>query len=160
MSLKCHLSRPNPSCCHPTLEQQAALDRHATPSKALAHYLNMITRIALGAIAVMTSVTLFVPFFLLGVGIGLYHTHFAETAPCYKSEIAGCGQGFMENMANMHFPIEISLLANLGITVCHLDHHPTVFVPYTAIALGMWTGQLLDAPVTKACHWFRPATVA
>lgn len=119
----------------------------------LTYYLDVITRIALGIIAAITSLELFVPSFVIGIGVGFYHHHNSDHH--HHHHRIGCGQGFMEWMAEMHFPNELSLLANLGVTICHIDHHPVVFVPYCAVALGMWIGQLIDDPISNSVKWIK-----
>lgn len=140
------------ACHHPS----KACHKAATPNRDLINIMNQVTRIALAIIAVMTSATLFFPVFFIGMALGWYHHHYSPSVEQgHGPEILGCGQGFMESMADMHFPAEISLLANLGVTICHIDHHPLVFVPYAALAVGMWAGQLIDTPITKAINWMR-----
>jgi hypothetical protein len=135
---------------------KAKVEKHHHASRELVYYLNMITRLALGTIAAYTSALLFLPSFFIGMVLGMRHHHYSNrmTAHEHGHEIVGCGQGFMESMADMHFPDEISLLANLGVTICHLDHHPLVFVPYAGVAVGMWAGQLLDKQLTHFFRWY------
>ncbi len=111
--------------------------------------LDMVTRVALGVLAATTAPLLFAPVFVAGVAWGAYHNHHYGHMHTHAPHPSGCGQGFMESMAGMHFPHEISLLANLGITICHVDHHPEVFVPYCAVAVGMWAGQLIDKQISN-----------
>lgn len=132
--------------------------KEVKPESNFTYCLDVITRVALAVIAVMTDATLFVPSFVVGVGVGLYNHHYY--AEHHHHHRIGCGQGFMEWMAEMHFPAELSLFANLGVTICHIDHHPIVFVPYCAVALGMWCGKLLDAPLTNSCRWVQAKIAA
>lgn len=118
------------------------------------YYLDLITRVALGAIAALTSPPLFIPSFLVGVGVGFYH-HYQNGQSNHHHRI-GCGQGFMEWMAEMHFPSHLSLIANLGVTICHIDHHPVVFVPYCGLALGMWAGKMVERPLSNCVRLRSP----
>jgi hypothetical protein len=117
--------------------------------------LDTISRIALGVIAMITSATLFIPWLGIGVVWGLYEHHNQTKSCSHQHGFAGCGQGFMERMAGTPFRPELSLIANLAVTICHIDHHPTIFVPYSGFALGMWMGQLVDAPLTQAYRWIQ-----
>jgi len=125
-----------------------------TEYESMMELLNIVTRLVLGILAAKTAPALFIPCAVAGVVWGLSHAvqhgHHHGGSAIHPS---GCGQGFMESVAGMHFPPELTVIANLGITLCHLDHHPEVFVPYCAVAVGMWTGQLIAAPLSKSVNW-------
>lgn len=127
-----------------------------TAYESMMDLMNIITRVVLGILAAKTSPALFIPCMALGVFWGVSHTMAHGNVHSHHAiHPSGCGQGFMESVAGMHFPMELTVLANLGITICHLDHHPEVFVPYCAVAVGMWTGQLIAKPLTQSVRWLQ-----
>lgn len=119
--------------------------------------LDIVSRIALAVIATITSATMFGSTLCVGILWGLYEHHTQPDSCSHDHAFAGCGQGFMERMAGMHFRPELSIFANLAVTICHIDHHPIVFVPYCGIALGMWIGQLAYSPLHQAVRWIQHA---
>lgn len=108
--------------------------------------LEKISLVALAAFAAYTSPKLFLPFFGVGVILGIYlhwdkkvkHHHNHE-----HEEGGGCSQGFLEQLTGVKLPPPLGLAANIGITICHIDHHGTVFVPLTGLNAGLWAGKLL-----------------
>lgn len=135
---------------------------HHPRLKTPADYLVLISRIALGIIAAITSLTLFLPFFVGGIGWALHQLHHPASHAHHHHHdpfsVSGCGE-YMQTISGMEFSPEASLIVNLSITICHIDHHPTVFVPYSAVSVGMWVGQLLDKPLTNLFSYF-PSTAS
>ncbi len=134
--------------------------RDGTLRKTTTDYVVLISRIALGIIAAITSLVLFVPFFVGGIGWALHKLHDPSLHSHYHHHhhdpfsVAGCGE-YMQTISGMEFSPEANLVANLAITICHIDHHPIVFVPYSALSIGMWVGQLIDKPLTNAFSWLK-----
>ena len=132
-----------------------------TAYESMMELLNIVTRVALGILAAKAAPALFAPCVLVGVAWGLnYSVQYGDHHSHAAIHPSGCGQGFMESVAGMHFPPELTVIANLGITLCHLDHHPAVFVPYCAVAVGMWMGQQAAAPFTKSVQWLNQQWVS
>jgi hypothetical protein len=101
-----------------------------------------ISAIALGIFSAYTNLKLFVPFFLAGVAIGIY-SYNQDKDPCKKTHpTSSCAHGLIEQLTGVKLPRVVSLIANIAVTVCHIDHHATVFVPVVGVSLGAWIGKL------------------
>lgn len=100
-----------------------------------------ISAIALGAFSLYTNRQLFVPFFLAGVCIGIY-SYTKDKKSCHKYHpVSSCAHGLLEELTGVKLPSIISTIANIAVTVCHIDHHATVFVPIVGVSLGNWIGK-------------------
>jgi hypothetical protein len=127
--------------------------------------LEKISLVALAAFAAYTNPKLFFPFFGAGILLGAYlhwnkkpkehHGHAHE-------EGGGCSQGFIEQLTGVKLPPPLGLAANIAITVVHIDHHDTVFVPLTGLNAGMWVGKLMGEYIPlgyqKAVDWINQHT--
>ncbi len=132
---------------------------HKKPKQhyTLTNVLMLISRVALGILAAVASPALFVPAFATGVAWGLYrhyhppsvHGHHHHSDP---AAAIGCGE-FFQSIAGTEFPIEFSILTSLAVTVCHIDHHPFVFVPYCSIALALYVVKESIPQITRAVSW-------
>jgi hypothetical protein len=105
--------------------------------------LEKASAIALGIFSAYTNLKLFIPVFLLGISLGIYNYFEGINKHTHSSSTSSCSQGFMEQLTGIKLPAPLSLIANIAITVCHIDHHDTVFVPIVAASIGAWTGQSL-----------------
>lgn len=124
----------HPACCQ-------GHHHHPSTSDQLFHLLEKVTAIALGVFCAYASMELFLPFFFAGVAIGLYQhlsSNVLEEAP---AGISSCSQGFLEQLTGVRLPPLISLVANVAVIWCHIDHHTAIFVPIVGISLGAWSGQ-------------------
>ena len=99
-----------------------------------------VSVLALGILSAMADIKLFIPFFLCGLGYGIYCAINNENAGPHQSGSA-CSQGFLEQITGIRLPRPVSLIANVAITACHIDHHSSVFVPITALSFGAWVGK-------------------
>ncbi len=107
----------------------------------LTSLIEKISTVALGAFSFYTNWQLFVPFFFIGICIGIY-THITDKESCSPHHpVSSCAHSLLEQLTGVKLPPTISLLANIGVTVCHIDHHDTVFVPIVGVSLGNWIGK-------------------
>lgn len=101
-----------------------------------------ISAVALGVFAASVSLKLFLPFFFVGVCIGM-HSYTQDTkAKNPLHSISSCAHGLLEQLTGVKLPRLVSLTANIAVTVCHIDHHSVVFVPITGVTLGAWAGKI------------------
>ena len=119
------------SCCEPQERQD---------NKILSA-LEKISAVALGIFSAYANVTLFFSSFLFGIAIGFYQ----ERDYSVTRRAVTCSQGLMEQLTGTKLPPLVSLLANIAVAWCHIDHHTSVFVPITGISLGAWAGQTMGA---------------
>ncbi len=120
---------------------------HCDERQAIVHnenslftYLEKISAVALGVFALMNSAPLFISFFLLGIGVRWYQIRSGDCASVNRTG-SSCSQGFLEQVTGIRLPPLISFAANLAVIWCHIEHHPTIFVPIVGISLGAWAGQ-------------------
>lgn len=107
----------------------------------LINVIEKISAIALGVFSAYVNWKLFVPYFFVGVCIGIY-SYTQDNASCSRPHpVSSCAHGLLEQLTGVKLPPVISLVANIAITVCHIDHHSTVFVPIIGISLGAWLGK-------------------
>lgn len=112
-------------------------------SNLFMNVLEKISAIALGIFSAFTSLELFIPFFFVGVCIGFY-SYMQEKESCEHSHpVSSCANGFLEQLTGVKLPPIISLAANIAVTICHIDHHATVFVPVVGISVGTWIGKTI-----------------
>lgn len=136
--------------------------------KFIFHVLEKISLVALSVIAAYTSPKLFFPFFGTGIVLGtcLYWnkriswpcnpekscSHEKQTCahddhenPTCSTEhgSGGCSQGFMEQLTGVQLPAPLKLGVNIAVTVGHIDHHSTIFVPIIGLNAGICIGSLL-----------------
>ncbi|MBM3207965.1 MAG: hypothetical protein FJZ57_05095 [Chlamydiae bacterium] len=154
-SLRFNRSLNDPMCfdCAPTnprnrrLEQlrtrlargPIAIEQPSTFDKVMSAA-EKVSVLALGILSAMADIKLFIPFFLCGLGYGIYSAINNENAGPHQSASA-CSQGFLEQITGIRLPRPVSLIANVAITACHIDHHSSVFVPITALSFGAWVGK-------------------
>lgn len=95
-----------------------------------------ITAIALGIFSAYVNIKLFLPAFLIGMTIGAY-SHITNA----RNSGSSCTNGLLEQLTGVKLPAPISLAANVAVTICHIDHHASVFVPIIGVSLGAWAGK-------------------
>lgn len=105
--------------------------------------LEQVSAVALAIFSAFTDLALFVPFFLIGVGIAFYQRFSGQSAEALGGGAGGCSQGLLEQLTQTKLPPLVSLGANLAVTWCHIDHHSSVFVPIVALSTGAWVGRLI-----------------
>lgn len=105
------------------------------------YLMEKVSAVALGAFAAFTSIELFIPFCLVGLALGLYSFFEVSSNHTSNGHSAACSHGFIESLTGIHLPAPISLAANIAITICHIDHHNTVFVPIVGLFIGSWAGK-------------------
>lgn len=95
-----------------------------------------ISAIALGIFSYYVNYRLFLPCFITGIYLGIAgnasnsHSHLHSDASCSP----------LEHLTGVNLPMPVKLFSSIAITFCHIDHHPTVFVPIVAVSLGNWLG--------------------
>ena len=106
----------------------------------LINVIEKVSAIALGAFSLYTNWQLFVPFFFVGGCIGVY-SYTKETKSCHDHHPASSCGGLIEDLTGVKLPPLISTIAGIAVTVCHIEHHASVFVPIIGVALGNWMGK-------------------
>lgn len=101
-----------------------------------------IAAIAIGAFSLYTDWQLFVPFFLLGICVSTFSS-IIEHDSCHKHRASSsCAHSPIEDLTGVKLPPIIATIAGVAVTICHIDHHASVFVPIVGVALGHWIGQI------------------
>jgi len=138
----CNHCHEQPSV-HTSKQEPAHPPKKKSTSDRLLLVAEKISAVALGAFSAYTNIQLFVPFFLVGIALGIHTFLKREASHVGHVPSIGCSQGFMEQLTGIKLPTALSLAANIAITICHIDHHETVFVPIVAISLGAWAGKMM-----------------
>jgi len=102
-----------------------------------------VSAVALGAFSFYTSWQLFVPFFFVGACIGIY-SDIKDGKSRDSHPVSSCAHGFLEQLTGVQLPSMLSLVANIAVTVCHIEHHVAVFVPIIGVSLGNWIGKTMS----------------
>lgn len=106
------------------------------------YILEKVSAVALGVFSAYVSYDLFLAFFILGTAVGAYQYFYSDDNDrIARHKASSCSQSLLEQLTGAKLPPLASLLANLGITWCHIDHHTRIFVPIVGFSLGVWTGQ-------------------
>lgn len=115
---------------------------HKAKSKfnKLINILEKISAVALGAFSAYVNWKLFVPFFFAGVCIGIYNYAQETKSSDHVHAGSSCVHGVIEQLTGVKLPPIVSLAANVALTLDHIDHHSSVFVPIVGISLGAWVG--------------------
>lgn len=114
---------------------------HREESRTLIGVIEKISAIALGVFSAYTNWKLFIPFFFVGVCIGVYSYLQDKRASDHMHPGSSCAHGLLEQLTGVKLPPVISLAANIAVTICHIDHHADVFVPIVGVSLGSWLGE-------------------
>lgn len=113
--------------------------------------LEKISAVALGIFSAYVDLKLFIPFFFAGVCIGIY-SYVQDSKTCHSHPVSACAHGLLEQLTGTKLPPLVSLIANLAVTVCHIDHHAVVFVPIIGISLGNWLGKTASSCGDLMCR--------
>lgn len=106
------------------------------------YILEKVSAIAIGVFSAYVSYDLFLAFFILGTAVGMYQYFYStDTDRIARHRASSCSQTLLEQLTGAKLPPLASLIANLGVTWCHIDHHTRIFVPIVGFSLGAWTGQ-------------------
>jgi hypothetical protein len=123
-----------PPCCHISC-QESSYDR-------LFYILEKVSAVALGIFSAYVCYELFLAFFALGTAVGVYQYFYSDASDrIAKHKASSCSQNLLEQLTGVKLPALASLIANLGITWCHIDCHSKVFVPIIGFSLGAAAGQ-------------------
>lgn len=98
--------------------------------------LEKISTVSLGVFAAYVNVTLFIPSFLLGVGIGAYNYFYDNQGCDHVHTFGSCSQ-----IRGIRIPPPVAIAMNFAIAIIHIDHHSPVFVPVMGIQVGIWAGE-------------------
>lgn len=132
--------RPHsPSSLHE--HSSACASGHNKPD-ALMMNLKKASDVALGLFSAYTDAKLFIPFFLVGTGLGVYNSIY-DMKWCNYSIGSSCG-------SDLNLPPQLLLIATFVIALTHIDHHSTVFVPIMATSFGVTFG-------TEIANLFKPS---
>lgn len=139
--------RPLPTCspfapptmhCRPT---GPSMRSNISRSDYLLNIIEKISAIALGAFSFYTSSKLFLPSFFIGCVIGIY-CYIEDANSCDQlHRVSSCANGLLEQLTGVKLPKIVSIVTNVAVTVCHIDHHSSVFVPVVGISIGAWCGK-------------------
>lgn len=138
----------NCSSTHGSCSVHKSCGDHKETKSTLLKVAILITRVALAALAIMTDAYLFLSFFSVGLGLGVYRALTGTKTP-YQGSLKGCSNDLLEEMADVKFPDGFSLAISSLTFACHIEHHPLVFVPLIAAATGYWAGH----QVVDGCKW-------
>ena len=137
------------SCCHEPVKPFAHRHKHQEDSMEKAFRLvAKVSALALGVLAAITDLGLFIPAFALGtvIGVATYqksvHSHKHSHFHGHSSD-GGCSHGFMEKYLEIKVPESVGFVAAAAVFAVHIDHHPEVFVPIVGVSVGIWAGNLV-----------------
>lgn len=99
-----------------------------------------ICAFAIGAFALYVNWKLFVPFFFVGVLIGIHAYNNNENFEHFHS-LSACGHGAIEQWTGVKLPVFVTIIAIVAENICHIDHHARVFVPIVGVTIGAWAGK-------------------
>ncbi|MBA3958079.1 MAG: hypothetical protein H0X51_06775 [Parachlamydiaceae bacterium] len=122
------------SSCGHTHQHEHVVSR-ATP---LERVISKAVFVAIGAFACYIEMQLFIPFFFVGMLIKTIQYQQQGDAILQGTDITSCSLSALEQLSEMRLPPMVSLAIIVATFVCHVEHHPSVFVPVTAIFLGAW----------------------
>jgi hypothetical protein len=103
--------------------------------------------VILGGFSAYTSPKIFTAFFIAGFVMGV-SAHFSEKdIKLHKGRHhkSGCVDGFLNEISNVKLPASIVVVSNFFITLVHIDHHATVYVPLTGLYCGAVFGKYVTA---------------
>ncbi len=115
-------------------------------------YLNVaqvVSAIAVVAFALYVDPALFAASFVFGVFVGAYQSFRRAEGDRCSTEGASCSQGVFEQLSGVKLPKIIELIASVAVVLCHIDHHPTVFIPISGLYFGARLGKAISPYVGK-----------
>lgn len=104
--------------------------------------LEKLSVLALAIFAGYTNWKLFVPFFAVGVGMGL-HSHMKDKSLGKTYTASSCSQSFIEGVTGVKLPRIASLAGNVGVAYMHAKYHAPYIVWLIALAVGAAVGKAL-----------------
>ena len=128
--------RPVAHCC-----RAKPSDSADSKSSTLLFILEKVSLVALTVLSAYVSKFLFIPFFLIGTGIGIYKYLQERTGDQEGRMGPSCTQSILEQVTGIKMPAAIALVENVAITACHTWNHTTVFVPIVALSIGAYAGK-------------------
>lgn len=128
---------------------------HGEEPQVWVRIIEKVSAVALGAFSLYTSWQLFVPFFVAGVCMGVY-SYSKNGESCHDNHsVSSCAHGLLEELTGVKLPRVVTAVIGIAVTVCHIDHHATVFVPVVGVSLGNWIGSRASHYVAKGIHNMR-----
>lgn len=97
----------------------------------------------LGAFSAHTSPKNFTAFFIAGTAFGIcsYFNNEKNKEKLHKHESSACVDGFFSEISGVKLPGGLLVALNFFITLCHIDHHATVYVPVAGLYCGAFAGK-------------------
>jgi hypothetical protein len=120
-----------PSCDH----------AHVHDHTSKAQFIKVLERIcaaALGIFAFLVEKALFMPFFVTGIGIGLYN-YFHDSGS--KHNHGSCSLGYLQHISGGHLPEPVCVVGEAVLVGAHIEHLSKFMVPLTALVIGSMVGQ-------------------
>lgn len=106
--------------------------------------LSIVAKVSVVALAVLSIITdraLFYPYFAVGLMIGAYIRCSSDGSGDRVMRTENIAfSGLIENITGVRLPPLLCLGINVSSYVCHIDHHPGLFIPATGLAVGAWIG--------------------
>ena len=103
--------------------------------------LQTISNVALGVFSLYVDYQLFLPFCFAGVLSGVY-VKWASDRLNDKSLHSKHQHDHSEGLHGIQLPPELGVLANIALTVCHIDHHTDFVVPIVGFSTGYQIGKM------------------
>lgn len=162
----------NSSICPQTLRRQqenaqrSCCNSSQAPLPPWLKKVDLICRIALGALAALLAPVPFSISFSLGLVIGTVYAaeRYLRKKPMFPEGESKpvCAQGYMDFLSGMRFPPIIGSLATATFIGAHMRHDPVFYVPFCGLFIGLWTGResvtLLKDLSGRAYSYFHPKT--
>lgn len=141
------------SCCQPINTRPDYLKK-----------IDLVCRIALGAIATIISPSLFAISMGAGLalGVGYAALRYCQQKPLFPAGESKpvCAQGYMDFLSGMRFPPEIGSVATTAFIAAHMRHDPQFFVPFCGLFIGFWLGrEMVTAARDLSNYAFKPVTI-
>lgn len=127
--------------CHTHCDHKSIESKKESKFDVIMNILEKVSAVALGIFSAYCNWQLFLPFFAVGLAIGVYTYIKNEKAGKHTHPGSSCAHGLIEQLTGVELPKPISLAANIAVTVCHIDHHSSVFIPIVGVSLGAWVGK-------------------
>ena len=129
--------------CHAHLKHA---ERSTSAHDRFMDVLEKVSAVALGLFSLYTDCMLFIPSFLIGIGVGIYnHIRREGKDSSHSHSHSSCAHDVFENVTGVSLPAPLSLAAGVAVTICHIEHHAIAFVPIAGLFLGAWLGERLPS---------------
>ena len=113
----------------------------------LMRVLQTVSIVALSVFSLYTDYKLFLPFFFTGVVCGIYTQWVSSRKKNAHSHHHS--HDHEEGLHGIKLPPELGVIANIVLTICHIDHHTEFVVPIVGFAAGYQLGGELQKKLRK-----------